>query len=271
MSQEAIAKWSGRRDVAQNRVYDHRTDFERVEQCKRALFDSPGRGGAKILSKSAAPLADSIVIAGVEKVASSTVQHWDVNLKPKPVSCAEIDLGPRGANHVTMWGVCEHDFLFSPCDKFGDCLNCVEHYCVKGAGASDLERLDRIKFVLSAVEKEVIQATRAVEDNNPGASKWLESQSKYRARLITLVGILEDEAVPQGALIKPKGANEQSHLHRILRNSALMAVTQNVLPSTLVEEMLCILDSHLEGHLGDKEDLGNQTSQLRARRIRGEK
>lgn len=237
MTSEEIAKWSGRANIKQNRVYNHETEFERVDRAKEALRRSDG-SFAVIGSARSEPLPESTSTTG------QSVVHWNLTLKPTPVSCADLDLVPRGANHVTLWGTCEHDFLFSPCEKFGDCLNCNEHHCIKSAGADDQERLFRIKEVLSEVEKEYEGAQAALDAGYPGAQQWQQSQSLYRDRLRQLVRILEDDSVPDGAVVRLAGGNNQTHLHRVLRSTAQQALQNNTVPAHLINEMLSLLNAH---------------------------
>jgi hypothetical protein len=234
MTPEEIAKWSGRANQKQNRVYNHMTEFERVDRAKKALDQGDGQ---------LAVISTVIPNTGQQttSVDADSVEHWDVSLKPKPVSCADLDMIPRGANHVTLWGTCEHDFLFSPCETFGDCLNCNEHHCIKGAGADDQARLERIKNVLREVEKEHESAKAAHEAGFPGAENWHHSQQKYLDRLRQLVAILENPAVPDGAVVRLNGGN-QTHLHRVLWTTAVSALENNSSPSHVIEEMLRLLD-----------------------------
>jgi hypothetical protein len=167
--------------------------------------------------------------------------HWNVRLKPKPISCADLDLAPRGTNHITPWGACEHDFAWEPCAKFGQCLTCNEHHCIKSAGKDDQERLARIKDVLAEAQKEYEAAKQAFEAGDYGADKWYESQSLYRDQLRELVSILEDRAVPDGCVVRLKGGNNQTHLHRVLRANAMKVLAQNTEPRQMIEEMLALL------------------------------
>jgi len=237
MTSEEIAKWSGRADIKQNSVYNHETEFERVDKAKKALRRGDG-SFAVIGSARSEPLPDNGSTTG------QGVVHWNVALKPKPVSCSDLDLMPRGANHVTLWGTCEHDFLFSPCEKFGDCLNCNEHHCIKSAGTDDQERLSRIKEVLSEVEKEYEGAQAACDAGYPGAQQWQKSQSLYRDRIRQLVRILEDDSVPDGAVVRLTGGNNQTHLHRVLRSTAQQALENNTAPAHVINEMLGLLNAH---------------------------
>lgn len=237
MTSEEIAKWSGRANIKQNSVYNHETEFERVDRAKDALRRNDG-SFAVIGSAGLEPLPENASTTG------QSVVYWNMTLKPKPVSCSDLDLVPRGSNHVTLWGTCEHDFLFSPCEKFGDCLNCNEHHCIKSAGTDDQERLSRIKEALSEVEKEYEGAQAAFDAGYPGAQQWQQAQGLYRDRLRQLVSILEDASVPDGAVVRLTGGNNQTHLHRVLRSSVKQALQNNTVPAHLINEMLTLINAH---------------------------
>ena len=67
-----------------------------------------------------------------------------------PVSSQEINIMEWCAMHVSAWGVCSHDFIMSPCEKFRDCLNCEEHVCIKGLGKDNAEAQAAIKEAYTA-------------------------------------------------------------------------------------------------------------------------
>jgi hypothetical protein len=248
MTPEEIAKWSGRANLKQNQVYNHMTEFERVDRAKKAL--DLGRGEMAVISHT---LHD--VPQEPASVSAESIPQWDVTLKPKPISCTDLDMTPRGANHITLWGICEHDFLFSPCETFGDCLNCHEHHCIKGAGTDERERLERIRSVLSEVEKEYESAKTAQEAGFPGAENWYHSQQRYLDRLRQLVAILEDPVVPDGAVVRLNGGS-QTHLHRVLRTAAMSALENDSSPAHVIEEMLKLLDGAQDLLTSEPEKVG---------------
>lgn len=183
MSGDLIAKWSGRADKKQNRIYNHVTEFERVAEAEaidpeRELF---GPGG----------------------MVSS---HG-------PITPKDLELVERGAVHVTDFGVCSHDFVVAPCERFRDCLNCHEHVCVKG----DKKTEDRIRLRHQQVGQDLEAARLAVENGFMGADRWFVHQEKTHHRLSQLVAVLDDPTVPEGALIKLRGGSDFSHLNRALK------------------------------------------------------
>lgn len=246
MTQEDIDLWSGRTRFGA--VYDHEPAEDKARKLTDALRREDGThaaiGAPVVKSTSAAP--------------SEQVVHWAVRLeqRQRPVSCHDLDLVPRGANLLTLYGMCEHDFMFNPCEKFGDCLSCAEHHCIKGAGKTQAEQLVRIKALLQMVLVEEAQAAVAAARQDPGASRWHEAQKTQREKLEQLVAILEDPLVPDGSIVRLADASSaRSHLHRVLRGVALDALENNTAPSAVMQQLLVAVESDepsrlaLEGQL----------------------
>lgn len=215
LSQEQIAKWAGRADQKQNRVYNHMSEWEMVAKAEA--------------------LDTSLTLFGPTGEVSQYV----------PVSPQEINLMERGAVHVSLWGVCSHDFIMSPCEKFRDCLNCEEHVCVKGLGNDNAERLSRIKIRLAQVEMDYEEAQEAIKSGYAGADKWYEYHKKTVERLRQLVEILESPQVSDGAQIKLRDGKDLSHLRRVIRVKTVEALDQQLPDARLLSDMSQLLgDSH---------------------------
>jgi hypothetical protein len=215
LTQEQLAKWAGRADPKQNRVYNHMSEWEMVAKAEA--------------------LDTSLTLFGPKGEVS---QH-------APVAAQEINLMERGALHVSLWGVCSHDFIMSPCEKFQDCLNCEEHVCIKGLGKDSAERLKRIKMRLLQVEKDYTEALVAVNNGYAGADRWYEYHQKTVDRLRQLVEILESPQIPDGAQIKLRDGKDFSHLRRVIRVKAVEAVEGRTPDAILLSEMSRLLgDSH---------------------------
>nr|WP_199048075.1 hypothetical protein [Dyella sp. ASV24] len=182
MSQKQIAKWSGRADQKQNRVYNQMNEFERVAEAEAI---DPGR-----------------TLFGPNGAVSS---HG-------PISTKDLALVERGAVHATEYGICVHDYVVSPCERFRDCLNCHEQVCVKG----DNEREQRIRARLQQVEADLSAARNAVSENFMGANRWFEHHERLFRRLTHLVAIFDDPSVVDGSLIKLRDDGNFSHLNRAI-------------------------------------------------------
>jgi hypothetical protein len=212
LAQEQIAKWAGRADAKQNRVYNHMSEWEMVAKAEA--------------------LDTSLTLFGPKGEVSQHV----------PVSTQEINLMERGAVHVSTYGVCSHDFIMSPCEKFRDCLNCDEHVCVKGLGKDDAERLERIKIRLTQVEKDYAEAEAAVNNGFAGADRWYEYHQKTVERLRQLVEILESPQIPDGAQIKLRDGKDFSHLRRVIRVKAVEALELKTPDASLLADMSRLLE-----------------------------
>lgn len=181
LSNLEIAKWSGRADVKQNRTYNHMTEYELIGMAERldltkALFGPAGE----------------------------VAKHL-------PVTMQEFNTLEHAAVHVTEYGYCVHDYTMSPCEKFRDCVNCIEQVCIKG---DDTEKLDRIKKRLEKSERLFLLAEASVESGEMGADRWYQYHKKTVTRLRDLVAILENPDIENGAQIKLRG-NDFSQLRRV--------------------------------------------------------
>ena len=215
LSQEQIAKWAGRADPKQNRVYNHMSEWEMV--AKAEAMDT------------------SLTLFGPKGEVSQHV----------PVTTQEVNLMERGAMHVSVWGVCSHDFIMSPCEKFCDCLNCEEHVCVKGLGKDSAEQLTRIKLRLAQVEKDFAEAEAAIAKGFAGADRWYEYHQKTVERLRQLVEILESPQVPDGAQIKLRDGKDFSQLRRVIRLKAVDALEHKTPDANLLSDMTRMLGGSL--------------------------
>lgn len=213
LSQEKIARWAGRADPKQNRVYNHMSEWEMVSKAEA--------------------LDPSLTLFGPKGEVGQNV----------PVSTQEINLMERGALHVSLYGVCSHDFIMSPCEKFRDCLNCEEHVCIKGSSKDNPERLTRIKMRLTQVEKDYIEAEAAVNNGYAGADRWYEYHLKTVERLRQLIEILESPQIPEGAQIKLRDGKDFSHLRRAIRVKAVEALERKTFDADLLADMSRILGS----------------------------
>jgi hypothetical protein len=179
-----IAKWSGRVSVTQNRVYNHITEAEMIEKVK-AL----GINQNNIIP------CDSDVNENFER----STPH---ELKNK------ID---HGAVHTTEYGYCVHDYILAPCSKYFDCINCSEQVCVKG----EKQKIDRLKSLLDTTEGFVIKAKEAISEDELGADKWYQHQTKTLEKVKGIIALMENPELPDGSLIITHG-DDFSHLSRIL-------------------------------------------------------
>lgn len=239
MTNEQIAWWSGRINQSQNQVYNHMTEQERVDRAKEYLtednhqseivyFNSNKISLTKEQDTQNSPLPIQAVVHG----------YWHINFHRKTASHHNYEVQPQLAGINTLYGRCEHDYVLSPCEGFAQCLDCSDHVCIKGNGRDEQERLSRIKELMHLVKKEIDQAREKVDDGDWGAQEWHTAQVRWHEKLQSLVDILESTHTPEGAIIKLAGANSQTHLHRVLRSAAMLALETDTPPRELIIEML---------------------------------
>ena len=186
LTQEQIARWSGRAEIRQNANYDHMSEFELVDMLRRH---------------------DPAVVRG------DSFQALLTELSAKtPVTQEEFEGMLIPTAHVTEYGFCIHDFVMSPCQRFRDCINCVEQVCVKGD-----HRSTRLEERLETVDQLISRAAEAVAAEDCGADRWLEAQRRTRERLIALLEILNDESVPNGSLVRLRGDVSRTRLGSAIR------------------------------------------------------
>ncbi len=170
LSQLDIARWAGRKDVRHNAFYDHETADSLVSKA-RAL-------GAEMFGS---PI-------------TATPQ--------RPVTPRQLIEGNLAGVHLTRYGACLHDFAMSPCPMYRDCLNCVEHACVKGDERA--ERALRDRHIV--MEKAVAAAEEAAAIGEGNSKIWLSRKRTELARLRELVALIDDATIEPGAVLRLDGA-----------------------------------------------------------------
>ncbi|HEY2606134.1 MAG TPA: integrase [Paraburkholderia sp.] len=189
MSQLDIAKWSGRKDVRQNRYYDHETPAAVVARIRTAVGDDTRMFG---------PLATG------PRAALITRDEF-----------ARLKIPTA---HTTDFGYCIHDYVMSPCQMHRDCLNCGEQVCVKG----ESEKEKRIRAAHAEATRLLEMAEQADADGELGAGEWAEHHRAQLARITALLDILDDPAVPRGAVIQLMPADIPSRLEHAAQARALL-------------------------------------------------
>ncbi|MCA1977986.1 MAG: hypothetical protein LDL19_01990 [Thiobacillus sp.] len=169
LSQLDIAKWSGRKDIRQNEAYDHLTPGQMLEKIRDAVGDETVMFG---------PLAEL----------------------PKRVMIRRDDFAQLviPTAHTTDLGYCVHDYTSSPCQLHADCIHCQDLVCMKGDAEKTAmlrQRLDEARGLLEKAEVDWAEGYS-------GADRWTEHQRSTVERLSQLVEIMDDPAVPDGAVIQ---------------------------------------------------------------------
>lgn len=169
LSSAEIAIFSGRKDVKQNRAYDHLSSDEVQAPINLALKNG--------LTSELEPVFD-----GGRKL----------------IERSEFNGAGLTAAHTTEYGWCVHDFASEPCQMYRDCINCEEQECVKG----DAQKEANLRMLKSESEYLLKQAIEALSEEEYGADTWVKHQTMTLERVSALLSIFEDPAVPVGARVR---------------------------------------------------------------------
>ncbi len=184
LSQLDIAKWSGRKDIRQNAVYDHVTPGQMVQKIRDAIGD------------------DSTMFGPLAELAKKTLIPRD-----------EFARLVVPTAHTTELGYCIHDYTMSPCQQHRDCIHCTDLICVKG----DEVKERRLRQQLEETRDLLRRAEEATKDGYYGSDRWLEHHTSTVERLSQLCSIIDDPKVPIGAVIQlspPKATAQQVTMQR---------------------------------------------------------
>jgi Uncharacterized protein conserved in bacteria len=141
MSELDIAKWSGRVNVNQNRVYNHVSEEDMLDKIKTIKL---------------------------------TMENY-CQRKSIPTNELTVDFDNlnQGAIHLTEFGYCVHNYLVRPCTKINEFIEYDNE-------TLDMKSVDRIRLE-SMREKlmQLINITQiAFENGDYGADKWLQHHEK---------------------------------------------------------------------------------------------
>ncbi len=195
MSQIEVARWSGRVEVKQNRVYDHMSEFEIVDILRK-------KDSGLVLHGSLEELREEIS-------------------KKLPLDRQAFNILAIPTAHITEVGYCVHDYSMSPCQKHLDCLNCSEQICVKG----DI-RLKNIQDICHKNKTLLEKMEADIASGAAGADRWYEHTKLTLKRAENLLNILNDPDIPDGTFVKLHNPNEFSPLNRALEVQGLKKVKQ---------------------------------------------
>ena len=174
LSESLIAFWSGRKHITQNAWYDHLPQEAFIEAYTKLGDNAPE------LSVQG-PIADK-VRAMAENNGLTQSQALKIEL---------------GAIHSTRYGICRHDYALTPCPKDKDCTMCGEHAVVKG----EPKHLAEARYQTEIHEKALQMALQALENGEPGASRWIKHNEGRLHRWRLVLELLTDPKTPDGTLI----------------------------------------------------------------------
>lgn len=181
MDSMLLAKWSGRADMKQNRVYDHTT----VEDRNYGLIE---------MQKNE--------VGTVNTDSTFTFQI------ATPRTLQELNTKTTLSMHTTEFGLCTHSYIDEPCLKYRNCLNCTEHVCIKGDAEKKKRLQNRLRKekILWAKDKE------AVSKNVTGATVWLETRELTIKRCEQMIALLDDPNIPDGTPLSLPPSEDVTHL-----------------------------------------------------------
>lgn len=169
-SQLDIARWSGRKSLHQNSVYDHMSGTALAEKAREVLMG---------------PVVETV--------------------KRLPPAEREEFLKARFSTaHTTDIGMCFTDWSIAPCHKHGACADCGDHLVIKGnpkQKARAEQMLAEQKAMLADAEKETSEETH-------GASNYVAHNRKVVTGLEKVLEIHNDAGIPDGALVHPTDRKE---------------------------------------------------------------
>jgi hypothetical protein len=191
LAQLDIARWSGRKDVGQNHVYDHTGGVPLARTMRELLKTNAMRG----------PVADTF-----EKL--------------PPVE-REAFLKSRLATvHMTDIGACIQDWSLAPCPNHGSCAGCGDHLVIKG----DAKQRERAERMLEDSEPMVVAAENEMREGTYGAGPWVEHNRKIVDGLRQVIAVHSDETIPDGTPVqlserRPNRAKPTPASHRVGRDA----------------------------------------------------
>ena len=168
MSDTLLTRWSGRADPKQTRVYNHQTPDQLNAKFHAITKEENSKLG----------IAELVIVT--------------------PETLQEINADSNITAHVTEFGMCIHSYVLNPCEKHRDCVNCEEQVCEKG----DNEKLKRLKEKLKYEEMLLTGDQQAMDDGSVNAEIFLNKRLLTIERCKALIDRLEDDSIPDGALIK---------------------------------------------------------------------
>lgn len=178
LSQIDIAKWSGRKDIKQNAVYDHVTPGQMVQKIRESIGD------------------DSVMFGPLAELSKKTLIPRD-----------EFARLVVPTAHTTELGYCIHDYTMSPCQIHMDCINCRDLVCIKG----DAEKERRLRMQLDEAKTLLQKAEQATREQYYGSDRWLEHHKSTVERLSELLSIIDNPSVPIGAVIQLAPPKSSTH------------------------------------------------------------
>ncbi|TPJ43458.1 hypothetical protein FJ434_01290 [Mesorhizobium sp. B2-5-13] len=168
MSQMEIARWSGRKDDAENDFYDHVSGMHLAKKARELIEAGSIRG----------PLATA-----------------SAGLPPKDRQ--QFLQTHLATAHVTDLGMCVHDWSLTPCLIHGDCSDCDDTIVVKG----NEKQFRNAKALFDETTLLLAKAKSEVAAETYGAGRWEAAHERTLDGLARILGIHQDASIPDGTLV----------------------------------------------------------------------
>lgn len=174
LSELLVARWSGRKEVSQNSVYDHVGPLELAEKARDLM-------------------AGGHVLGALAEVHD--------RLPPKDRSTFRKTVFTTAL--VTDIGMCDADFISTPCPEFGACSTCDHCNIIKGDQAArdrSIKVLDDTRWLLK----------RTIEEEGEGAvgaSNYIDAYQQKLDSLEKIISIHDDPTIPDGTWVRPNKAS----------------------------------------------------------------
>lgn len=179
LSENDIANWSGRRNVGQNKVYDHESANDKIAKLQLAVGDP--------------------------QLSLGPFSNINKRVFIKRDKFAQIKIITA---HVTDIGYCIHDYAQSPCQVHQNCINCNEMVCVKG----DKEAETNLRKNQLEYESLVSKAKQMFDSEVLGSAEWYKHQLLTLDRINQLISIIDDPAIPADTVIQLSGVLPASRI-----------------------------------------------------------
>lgn len=169
LSEEDIARWSGRKSINQNAPYNHQSDRDVISKLPNAL------GHSKPKEEIFESISDRVFIRRSE--------------------FSSLDIVTA---HTTEFGYCSHDYSQEPCQNFGDCTNCPDQFCIKG----DLKAEENLTTLVDELTYLQNKAKDAITAETLGATEWFTHHTVTLSRAAELLSLMKNPEIPNGSVIK---------------------------------------------------------------------
>jgi hypothetical protein len=144
--------------------------------------------------------------------------------------------------HTTDLGFCVHDYTMSPCQLHRDCIHCEDLVCVKG----DEEKAMRLYRNLEEARDLLRKAEDALAEGYAGGDRWMVHHQSTVERLSQLCSIMDDPAVPLGAVVQLAPPQGTVRVNDASRNA--LPPTESASPPT---GLLAGIMASMEGRHGE--------------------